>query len=212
MRLSSRHTVLITGLLIVAPFAAPAQQACNPPAQPKLDWMGTQTGCRPTGPPCAVGEVINFKALPVAGSFQSCDGFAWSFGDPANGFASVQNPPYAFSSPGEFNVSLGVFNTAGNTSASHLITLTVQPLTDEFKATPPKAILGQPVVLSWITRFTTRVHIDPLNMDFGPSGSVTVTPVKTTLYALVPFGAAGQGALQMVTVEVTPTRRRAARH
>src|SRR6059036_3148175 len=111
MRMSPRHAVLITGLLIMAPFAARAQQSCNPPAQPKLDWMGTQTGCRPSTSspsvavvslPCAVGEVINFKALPVAGSFQSCDGFAWNFGDPANGFASVRNPPYVYSSPGAF--------------------------------------------------------------------------------------------------------------
>ena len=228
MRMSSRRTVLITGLLIGAPFAAPAQQSCNPPAQPKLDWMGTQTGCRPSPPsnpsvaaigqpvpnPCAVGEVINFKALPVAGSFQSCDGFAWNFGDPANGSASVQNPPYAFSSPGTFTVSVGVFNSKGATSASGLIALTLQPLIDEFIATPPKVILGQPVVLSWTTRYTTGVRIDPGGFTSAlSSGSYTDYPLKTptTHYTLTANGDAAQTA-KSIDVDVTPGRHRSVRH
>jgi len=208
-------------LLIALPLIASDQQACNPPAEPKLDWLGTQTGCRPSplslstaaaSPPCAVGEVINFKALPVAGSFQSCDGFAWTFGDPAGGFASVQNPPYNYSSPGEFTVSLGVFNAAGNTSASQVITLTVQPFASEFKATPARAVQGQEVTLSWQTTSVTKVHIDPLNRDFPPNSSYKFKAERTTVYTLVPYGAAGQGAAKTVTIEVFAPRRRAARH
>ena len=221
MRMRFRGAVLIVALLIVVPLSASEQQACNPPAQPKMDWLGTQTGCRPSplslvsaaaSLPCAVGEVINFKASPVAGSFQSCDGFAWSFGDPANGFASVQNPPYNYSSPGEFTVALGVFNTAGNTSTSQIITLTVQPFASEFKATPPRAIQGQEVTLSWQTTSVTKVHIDPLNLDFPPNSSYKFKPARTTVYTLVPYGSAGQGAAKTVTIEVLSPRRRAARH
>src|SRR5437867_328967 len=212
MPITLRAAVLITVLLLVAPLAALAQQSCRPPAQPAIDWMGTQTGCRPGGAPCAVFEVINFKALPVEGSFQSCDGFAWNFGDPANGSASVQNPPYAYGSPGKFTVGVGVFNPQGNTSASKAINLTVQPFAEEFKATPPRVAAGLSTVLSWVTKSVKKVHIDPLNLDFPPNSTASVQPSHTTVYTLTPFGDAGQGAVKSVTVEVFQSRHRAVRH
>jgi PKD repeat protein len=218
MKITLRRTVLITGLLLIA-APSRALESCNPPAQPKIDWTGTQTGCRPSpnpsviGAPCAVGEVINFKAVPVTGSFQSCDGFFWGFNDPADGSASVQNPSYAFSSPGNFDIELGVFNQVGSTSASKIIALTVQPFASEFIATPSRAAVGNDVTLSWKTTSVTKVHIDPLNLDFfPPNNSYKFKPAKTTVYTLVPFNGADQGVAHMVTVEVFVPRRRSARH
>ena len=154
------------------------------------------------------------KAAPTLAHGQYCGlPSKQPLNDPGKGSASVQNPPYLFSAPGNFKVQLRVFNKEGSTSASNVIVLTVQPFASEFIATPSRAASGTDVMLSWKTTSVTKVHIDPLNRDFSPpNNTFSFKPTQTAIYILVPFNGADQGVAHTLTVEVYAARRHAVRH
>lgn len=212
----SHRIAFLVSCSIALSGAVHAQTSCQSPAQPQMDWLGALTGCRPGGVPCIFGERIDFFARPVRGSFQSCDTFAWGFGD--GGHASMQNPSHTYLSTGNFQVNLGVSNRNGatSTSAQVVVIATAPPLIDEFSASSRSVAPGQTVILTWRTRLVHKIQIQPLNYENEqPSGTLRVTPSQTTSYVLIVYGDAGiRQSDPPLTVVVTspPPRRRAARH
>ena len=100
---------------------------------------------------------------------------------------------------------LGSFTATKSASA-------VLPGIDTFSASPPSITAGQSTTLSWSTSNATAVSIDNGVGSQSPSGSVTVSPARTTVYTLTATGPAGSITAQ-TTVVVSPPepRRRAAR-
>lgn len=70
----------------------------------------------------------------------------------------------------------------------------------EFRAEPERIELGQSTILSWSTRYAQQVRIEPGVGDVALSGSVEVSPTKTTTYVLT---ATGEGSTTSEFAEVT---------
>jgi hypothetical protein len=83
------------------------------------------------------------------------------------------------------------------------------PVVTSFTATPSSVSSGQPSTLSWVVSDATSVSIDngvgaQSNLS---SGSVTVSPVTTTLYTLTASNSAGSTQAQvLVTVVISDTQ------
>jgi hypothetical protein len=86
------------------------------------------------------------------------------------------------------------------------------PVINNFGASPSAIFSGQPATLSWSTSNATAVSIDNGIGSQPVSGSVTVSPVQTTVYTLTATGPAGSVSAQ-TTIAVSPPgpKRRAAR-
>jgi hypothetical protein len=188
-------------------------QICNKPAKPKIDWVGTVTGCRPGGVPCALGEAINFSVQPVqGGSFQACDEFDWSFGDGST--SQTRNPQKVYVVSPKGPVTCLVSNQNGGDGDSKGITVqTVLPRVETFKAESARVLKGLPVVISWKTQNILKIRIDPGNYeDSRPSGTVSFTPQQKTTYRLTAYGIASLASSEPMTVDVVLPRRRSSKH
>jgi PKD repeat protein len=109
------------------PPTNPPTSGCDAPSQMLgFNMTGGTTGC--TGligaPDCAVSEVISFTAVnfPQSKSFQSCDSFAWDFGDGST--SNQQSPGKIYTVGGSYTVKLTVSNAAGSVLASLPIKVT----------------------------------------------------------------------------------------
>jgi hypothetical protein len=188
-------------------------QICKEPAKPKIDWVGSITGCRPGGVPCALGEVINFSVQPVqGGNFQACDEFDWTFGDGTT--SQSRNPQKTYITPPKSPVTCIVSNpNGGDGDSKGIVVQTVLPKIETFKAASGRVLKGLPIVISWKTQNILKIRIDPGNYeDSRPAGSVTFTPQQKTTYQLTAYGAAGQLGSQSITVDVVLPRRRSSKH
>lgn len=70
-----------------------------------------QAGCGPARP-CMAGETITFSPNASGYTFQSCDAYAWDFGDGSG--AAAQAPSHAYAVPGQYTVRLTVTNPLGS--------------------------------------------------------------------------------------------------
>jgi hypothetical protein len=61
-----RPIALLATLLIAS--SAYLDAACHKPPKPRIDWLGTLTGCSPNSGTCAALEPINFFAKTADGS------------------------------------------------------------------------------------------------------------------------------------------------
>jgi hypothetical protein len=94
-----------------------------------------------------------------------------------------------------------------------IVVATAPPVVDDFSVNLQRVVAGQEVILTWRTRLARKIRIDPLNYeDDRPTGSLIVKPSQTTTYLLTAYGDAALRSAGPVKVEVTPSRRRAARH
>ncbi len=194
--------ILAVGLSTVITVAAHAQQ---PP-------------CVAPAPPLIAIEHISalraqFFARSPAGAFQACDTFAWDFDD-GTPIVTQQNPVHEFPSPGRYTIRLTVTNPAGSATAQAFLNIqgTLLPVILEFKAEPARVREGDTVVLSWKTRHTSSIRIDPINYRFtSVTGSIPFRIHSTRQFTLVAIGAAGQTS-RTITVTVAPPKRRSVRH
>jgi len=77
----------------------------------------------PTG--CEAGQPVSFVAASTAYVFQSCDAYAWDFGDGTT--AGSSTPLHTFANPGTYTINLAVTNTLGTSSAQTTVTITPPP-------------------------------------------------------------------------------------
>ncbi|MBI4819246.1 MAG: hypothetical protein HY791_23445 [Deltaproteobacteria bacterium] len=75
-----------------------------------------------------------------------------------------------------------------------------QPVIESFTAAPQTISPGGRATLAWQTRNTTNVTISGVPGQFGPSGSVEVTPAATSVFTL---DAVGPGGASRASVTVT---------
>jgi len=214
--------------ILLAALPASLSALCHQPPVPKIDWVGTLTGCSPGTGPCAAYEPINFFAKTADGSsFEACDHFDWDFGD-GSPHSSLQNPTHIFAFPGSFPVSLLITNDTGlfeSDARFVIVAATVLPAIVEFKATPNQVTPGQTTVFSWNTANTTRgVRIENVHSSSVPAvllvtiqqsiGTYSFIPNATMAYTLTAFGDAAQiTSPAPITVEVVgASRGRAVRH
>src|SRR5258708_2367548 len=143
--------------ILLAALPASLEATCHQPPVPKIDWVGTLTGCSPGAGTCAAYEPINFFAKTADGSsFEACDQFDWDFGDGSH-HSTLQNPTHTFALPGSFPVFLLITNDTGlfeGVSRIVPVAATVLPAIIEFKATPNQVTPGQTIVFSWNTANT----------------------------------------------------------
>jgi hypothetical protein len=102
---------------------------------------------------------------------------------------------------------------AGTTFAQVTVDVVEVPKILSFTATPSTIAPGGSALLEWETSGVVFVTIDPIG-DFFSEGSVTVSPLRTTVYRITATNAAGTAtATATVTVPVpTQPRRRAVKH
>jgi hypothetical protein len=190
--------------------------ACHKPPKPRIDWLGTLTGCSPTSGTCAALEPINFFAKTADGSsYAACDKFDWNFND-GSAHSMLQNPTHIFVRPGGFNVLLQISNDQGSDGDGKLVPVvaTVLPSIVDFKATASRVTLGERIVFSWNTKNSKGIRIDassgqpfPL-LDSRSIGTVAFTPMKSTVYTLTALGDAAHSPPSLITVEVLAAAKR----
>jgi hypothetical protein len=71
-----------------------------------------------------------------------------------------------------------------------------------FSATPSQINAGQRSIVSWNVPNATTVSISPTIGSVNPSGTATVTPLKTTTYTLTATGPGAQQISQSLTITV----------
>jgi sugar lactone lactonase YvrE len=97
----------------------------------------------------------------------------------------------------------GTQSSDGSTTVT--VTTVPAPQISTFTATPASTSSGQQVTLSWATTGAASVAIDNGVGGVQTSGSVTVTPAATTIYALTASGPGGRSTkTAQVVVSVRP--------
>jgi len=106
--------------------------------------------------------------------------------------------------------TLTAYNSAGE-AASVDLTVTVKQALPEIrslKADPPEIRVGDTSILSWDVRNAGKVTLtnggDGGSTEVQGTGSLTVSPTKTTVYTLTAFNASGESTIASVTVTVKP--------
>ncbi len=87
----------------------------------------------------------------------------------------------------------------------------VPPVIQTFGASPSAISAGQSATLSWTTSDATAVSIDNGIGSQSVSGSVTVSPARTTIYTLTATGPGGSVTAHTTITVPPPPKRRAAR-
>lgn len=182
----------------------------------RIDWLGSITGCKRGGAPCATTETITFTATPTPQGrpFQACDVFAWNFGDGTT--SALQKPTKTYNAAlGDGNVFLQITNCSGGFADDGdgivVKPLTVLPSILSFTASAPSIVLGQSVTFAWNTQNGSKsVRIENehessiapiLKVDRGPTGTYPFTPPESMNYTLTALGDAGQ-RMSRIGVEV----------
>jgi len=108
--------------------------------------LSTNFTFSPTTPPSA--SIITFTASTVGGSPPYS--YSWYFGDGSTGTGGVID--HAYSSAGQYNVSLTVTDSAGNVANTYLTVTVSQPgvLTASFSFSPSSPVSGQTVTFTGI--------------------------------------------------------------
>ena len=227
-----RPLAILLTLLFASTMSGISTSPCHPPPHPRIDWLGTQSGCSRNTVPCVTAEVINFSVTPTNGSFAACDSFDWDFGDGVH--SSLKNPTHSFVSTGTASIFLKVFNATGpdqfDGDALTVVAATVSPSIDYFRVlngtgqSVSNVTPGQPIVFSWSTKNATRgirveyrhppsVQTVILWSDQHAAG--TTTPFiqrDTTVYTLTALGDASTQTQTIIVEVVGSAKRRSARH
>jgi PKD repeat protein len=187
----------------------------TPPGSIAINFFGFTSGCAPVQPSCAAGETINFSASAFNYVFQTCDTYAWSFGDGAT--ATGPGVSHVFTQSGMYTVRLAVSNPNGSSSTTTTVTIPgatppppTMPLLGSLRAIPDTIRSGESTTLVWTTSGATSASVGaqgkPSSLVAIPSGSMVVTPADTTTYILT-AAASGQSPVTStatVTVNKVP--------
>lgn len=123
----------------------------------------------------------------------------WSFGD--GGVSTQQNPAYTYSSPGNYTVTLTVFNGVGYDSIPKVVTVFPNPTVN---VTADQTIcLGSAATLS-ATGGTTYNWSPTTGLSSSNVSNPSASPTSTTPYTVTVMDANGCTANDMIVVTVNP--------
>jgi PKD repeat protein len=205
-------------LFLMIALSVRASASCvMPPADPVIDYEGEVTRCAPDRPEgCVVSEAIQFTVAPAGGSqYDDCIAYAWNFGDGSTSTAVA--PSHTFSHVGTFAISVTVSTPSGAKTATVTISFslsTVVPIIDTFVASATRVRAGEPVTLTWSTRYAHTILITPIGYQTTEQdGSYTFVPRATETYTISADGPAAKAIWdEPITILVAYPRRHAVRH
>jgi len=104
------------------------------------------------------------------------------------------------------DILTGAYGEGGTTGGAYFHSLMVLEPEVDLQASPAAVEYGEPSILSWTSSRARGAAIEPGLGDFGPSGSVTVTPEQTTTYTITAQGPGGSAfdTAQVTVIEHVP--------
>jgi hypothetical protein len=121
-----KNYLVVLAILLAMILVLPVYAATNVPPSVGFNYFPL-TGTAPVE--------IGFDGDSLGGSTGYISGWAWNFGD--GGTAYVPQPAHFFNKPGEYNVTLTVFNEWGSATAFHVI-----HISSPDPAPTPKSVTG----------------------------------------------------------------------
>ncbi|MEO8034661.1 MAG: hypothetical protein ABI837_09530, partial [Acidobacteriota bacterium] len=164
----------------------------------------------------SVGPSIAFAASPEIVGPGRVSTLAWSTTNATT--VTIDNGVGTKPTTGSVNVAPFATTTytltasgPGGTSTAHTTVTVLSPPTIDFHADPSTIAAGGSSTLGWDVSSADTVAIDPGIGLVSPSGSMRVSPSRTTTYVLIAGNAAGTSTAS-VTVNLPPARHRVAHH
>ena len=98
-------------------------------------------------------------------------------------------------------------NESGTATASVAITVLEPQPEVSLSAEPSEIEQGESATLSWISKYTETLTIEPEIGTVEPNGSISISPIQTTTYTITATGSGGDASSQ-ATVMVRPPKPR----
>ncbi|HVT05407.1 MAG TPA: PKD domain-containing protein [Thermoanaerobaculia bacterium] len=183
-------------------FQGAVSSSClAPTGVASISFQGSTSGCSVGSGSCTAGEQITFSPAAFGYTIQTCDTFAWTFGDGST--STARNPTHTYTSTGSFSVTLRISNANGSLTANTQVIVGGgnQPPLATIESVPSEIRAGETAVLSWSSARASSVSITGLGNQ-PVTGSATVNPTSTTSYTITATGASGLTASATTTLKV----------